>query len=40
MRKILVTGGTNFVSRFTAEYFVKNGDEVYVLNRGRSRALR
>ena len=26
MRKILVTGGTNFVSRFTAEYFVKNGD--------------
>lgn len=34
MRKILVTGGTNFVSRFTAEYFVKNGDEVYVLNRG------
>ncbi len=34
MRKILVTGGTNFVSRFTAEYFVKNGDEVYALNRG------
>ena len=25
MRKILVTGGTNFVSRYTAEFFVKNG---------------
>ncbi|MBR1482162.1 MAG: NAD-dependent epimerase/dehydratase family protein [Ruminococcus sp.] len=34
MRKILITGGTVFVSRFTAEYFVANGDEVYVLNRG------
>ncbi len=34
MRKILVTGGTNFVSRFTAEYFAALGDEVYVLNRG------
>lgn len=33
MRKMLVTGGTAFVSRFVAEYFVKNGDEVYVLNR-------
>lgn len=32
--KILVTGGTTFVSRFTAEYFVKAGHEVYVLNRG------
>ena len=31
--KILVTGGTTFVSRFTAEYFVKKGDEVFVLNR-------
>ena len=31
--KILVTGGTVFVSRFTAEYFAKN-NEVYVLNRG------
>lgn len=34
MRNILVTGGTNFVSRFTAEYFVNLGDRVYVLNRG------
>lgn len=31
--KILVTGGTVFVSRYIAEYFVKKGDEVYVLNR-------
>lgn len=31
--KILVTGGTVFVSRFTAEYFVKKGHDVYVLNR-------
>lgn len=31
--KILVTGGTVFVSRYTAEYFVKKGYEVYVLNR-------
>lgn len=34
MRKILVTGGTAFVSRYTAEYFRDLGDEVYVLNRG------
>lgn len=33
MRKILVTGGTVFVSKFVAEYYVKKGDEVYVLNR-------
>ena len=31
--KVLVTGGTVFVSRYTAEYFVKKGHEVYVLNR-------
>ncbi len=30
---ILVTGGTVFASRFTAEYFVKRGHRVYVLNR-------
>lgn len=30
---ILVTGGTVFASRFTAEYFVKKGHDVYVLNR-------
>lgn len=33
-RRILVTGGTVFVSRFIAEYYVAQGDEVYVLNRG------
>lgn len=31
--KILVTGGTVFASRFTAEYFARE-HEVYVLNRG------
>ena len=33
MRKILVTGGTVFVSRFVANYFAQKGDDVYVLNR-------
>lgn len=33
-RKILVTGGTVFVSRYVAEYFVKRADHVWVLNRG------
>ena len=33
MKKILVTGGTVFVSQYTAEYYVKKGFEVYVLNR-------
>lgn len=32
--KILVTGGTVFVSRFFAEYFADRGHEVLVLNRG------
>ena len=32
-KKILVTGGTVFVSRFIAEYYVAKGYEVYVLNR-------
>lgn len=31
--KILVTGGTTFVSKYVAEWFVKRGDEVYVINR-------
>lgn len=35
MKKLLVTGGTVFVSRYLAEYFVKKGDEVWVLNRNR-----
>ena len=34
MRKLLVTGGTVFVSRYVASYFADLGDEVYVLNRG------
>ncbi len=33
MKKVLVTGGTVFVSRFIAEYYVAKGCEVYVLNR-------
>ena len=33
MRKLLVTGGTVFVSRFVADYFARQGDAVYVLNR-------
>ena len=33
MKTILVTGGTVFVSRYIAEYYVKAGHEVYVLNR-------
>ena len=31
--KILITGGTVFVSRFAAQYFVNAGHEVWVLNR-------
>lgn len=34
MRKILITGGTVFVSRFIARYFADRGNDVYVLNRG------
>lgn len=33
MKKILVTGGTVFVSRYIAEYCVAKGYNVYVLNR-------
>ena len=33
MKKVLVTGGTVFVSRYIAEYYVAEGYEVYVLNR-------
>ncbi len=33
MKKVLVTGGTVFVSRFIAEHYVQKGYEVYVLNR-------
>ncbi len=31
---ILITGGTVFVSRYTAEYFAECGHNVFVLNRG------
>lgn len=34
MKKILVTGGTVFVSRSIAEYFAAKGENVFVLNRG------
>ncbi|MBP3870371.1 MAG: NAD-dependent epimerase/dehydratase family protein [Faecalicoccus sp.] len=34
MKKILITGGTVFVSKYTADYMVKRGYDVYVLNRG------
>ena len=33
MKKVLVTGGTVFVSRYIAEYYVTKGYDVYVLNR-------
>jgi len=33
LKKILVTGGTVFVSRYIAEYYVAKGYDVYVLNR-------
>jgi len=32
--KMLITGGTVFVSRYLAEYYVHKGQEVWVLNRG------
>ena len=32
--KILVTWGTVFVSKYTAQYFAQKGHEVFVLNRG------
>lgn len=34
MKKILITGGTVFVSRYVARYFAQRGNDVYVLNRG------
>ena len=32
--KILITGGTTFVSKYSAEYFVAKGNDVAVINRG------
>ena len=34
LKKFLLTGGTTFVSKYTAEYFVNKGYDVTVLNRG------
>lgn len=34
MKRILITGGTVFVSKYVAKYFVEGDYEVYVLNRG------
>ncbi|MCR4730257.1 MAG: NAD-dependent epimerase/dehydratase family protein [Saccharofermentans sp.] len=34
MKKILITGGTTFVSKYTATYFAECGYDVSVLNRG------
>ncbi|MBR5287115.1 MAG: NAD-dependent epimerase/dehydratase family protein [Clostridia bacterium] len=33
MKRVLITGGTVFVSRYAAQYFVNKGWAVYVLNR-------
>ena len=33
MKKILITGGTTFVSKYVAQYFLNNEYDVYVLNR-------
>ena len=33
MKQILITGGTTFVSKYTAMYFVQAGYDVFVLNR-------
>ena len=33
MRKVLITGGSVFVSKYIAEYYVSQGDDVYVINR-------
>ena len=33
MKKILITGGTTFVSKYAASYFYEHGYEVFVLNR-------
>ena len=32
--KILITGGTTFVSKYAAEYFVSKDNDVTVINRG------
>lgn len=39
MSKVLVTGGTVFVSRYIAEYYLANGHDVYVLNKEQSKGV-
>lgn len=39
MKRILVTGGTVFVSKYVAKYFQLRNYEVYVLNRGSKKQL-
>lgn len=38
--KLLVTGGTFFVSRFGATYFVDKGHEIFVISRGNHQQVR
>ena len=33
MKKVLITGGTTFVSKYAAQYFKEHNYDVYVLNR-------
>lgn len=40
MKKMLVTGGTTFVSKYVTSYFVNQGYEVYVLNRNTRQQVR
>ncbi|GAA0180946.1 SDR family oxidoreductase [Clostridium sediminicola] len=40
MRRILVTGGTVFVSKYIAKYFQSKNYEVYVLNRGTKKQIK
>ena len=40
MKKLLVTGGTVFVSKSIAEYFLDKGYDVYVLNRDNHEQLK
>lgn len=40
MRKILITGGTVFVSKYVAKYFVEMGEDVYVMNRNTKEQVR
>ena len=39
MKRILVTGGTVFVSKYVAKYFESKNYEVYVLNRGTKKQI-